>query len=302
MDPLVSVIVPNFNNATYLEECIDSIYNQTYSKIEVILIDDGSTDNSYEIIKKLEEKHRSLKTFFKENGGPSSARNLGLRKAVGEVLAFIDADDIWLKNKLENQISVLLSKKSDIALSDYNLLIEGKTTPSHEQARTDFDNISPLEFFYDNPLKGSASNVIITRRVYEAVGDWDTYLRSSEDPDYWLRCILNGFQVSYSNTVDVLIRNHSNNARSDNSRMFYFQLMSLDKWIKLLELHQVQVPENLLRKAVRARLSRIRYYANKMGRHDLAISTFFIGLNYFGFRFFDKLTFMQFLKSLKKNI
>ena len=90
---MISIIVPIYNTGKYLKKCLDSIKNQTFKDFEVILVDDGSTDNSAEICREFSETDSRFKYFYKENGGTSSARNLGLENAKGEYIAFIDSDD-----------------------------------------------------------------------------------------------------------------------------------------------------------------------------------------------------------------
>lgn len=95
---MISVIVPVYNVELYLQECIDSILTQSYTDIELLLIDDGSKDSSYDICKKYESKDERIKVYKKANGGVSSARNLGIEKAQGEWITFIDSDDYLLNN------------------------------------------------------------------------------------------------------------------------------------------------------------------------------------------------------------
>lgn len=91
----LSIIVPVYNVEHYLEECLDSLLRQKYKSMEIICVDDGSTDGSAEILKKYQESHTKIKVISKENGGLSSARNAGLAKAEGKYVAFVDSDDIW---------------------------------------------------------------------------------------------------------------------------------------------------------------------------------------------------------------
>lgn len=106
--PLVSIIIPTYNRDKYLEESIISVVNQTYQNFEILVIDDGSKVNYAEDICK---KYRSCNYFFKENGGLSSARNFGIRKAKGTYIAFLDDDDFWKEDKIEKQVKILESKK-----------------------------------------------------------------------------------------------------------------------------------------------------------------------------------------------
>ena len=91
--PLISVIIPVYNIEKYLERCVNSVCNQTYENLEILLVDDGSTDNSGKLCEQLAQKDHRIKVFHKENGGSSSARNLGLANAQGEYVGFVDSDD-----------------------------------------------------------------------------------------------------------------------------------------------------------------------------------------------------------------
>lgn len=108
MNKLVSVIVPVYNSSAYLQKCVDAVLSQSYANLEVILVDDGSTDNSWEMIKEFEKNDPRVKGFHKENNGSSSARNLGIEVATGEYICFCDSDDYY-----EPQIVDSLSKVFD---------------------------------------------------------------------------------------------------------------------------------------------------------------------------------------------
>ena len=101
-NPLVSIIVPIYNTAKYLPSCLDSIINQTYQNLEIILIDDGSTDNSYQIAQKYSQKDPRIKLFHQKNAGQSAARNYGIKIAIGRYISFIDSDDKVAQSFIEN--------------------------------------------------------------------------------------------------------------------------------------------------------------------------------------------------------
>lgn len=113
--PKITIIVPIYNVAKYLPTCIDSIINQTYTNLEILLIDDGSTDDSGKIAKSYAEKDSRIKYFHQQNSGQSSARNLGLKKATGEYISFIDADDEITPDFIANLVKPF--KDSKIILS-----------------------------------------------------------------------------------------------------------------------------------------------------------------------------------------
>ena len=110
MKPLVSIIMPVYNAQTYIEQAINSVIEQTYQNWELIVINDGSTDQTKEKIECLQDKYNKYSISImnqKEKTGPAKARNLGLQKAQGEYIAFLDADDRWQENKLEKQITYM---------------------------------------------------------------------------------------------------------------------------------------------------------------------------------------------------
>ena len=109
MSDMISIIIPAYNAADYLAQTIESVLNQTYSDFELILIDDGSTDRTREIIKDYQCKDARIKYFYKENGGVSSARNLGLQKATGDFVSFLDSDDLWDRRFLESMYHKLVA-------------------------------------------------------------------------------------------------------------------------------------------------------------------------------------------------
>ena len=120
-DPLISVIIPVYNVENYLRECLDSVLAQTYSNYEVLLIDDGSTDSSFDICCEYCDKDKRFKVYQKENGGASSARNYGLDCAAGEYLYFLDSDDYLKPIALEKMASCACQHQADL------VFIEGET-------------------------------------------------------------------------------------------------------------------------------------------------------------------------------
>ena len=116
LDTLISVVIPVYNVEKYLRQCLDSVLNQTYNYFEVIMVDDGSTDSSYDICLEYSERDDRFKSFHKENGGASSARNYALDKATGEYLFFLDSDDWIEKNTLERLINTVEDNNVDFVL------------------------------------------------------------------------------------------------------------------------------------------------------------------------------------------
>jgi teichuronic acid biosynthesis glycosyltransferase TuaG len=104
---LVSIVIPAYNAASFIERTINSVLSQTYQNFEVLVFNDGSKDNTLEVIQKLSQNDTRIKVLDKKNSGVSDTRNLGIEMSKGEFIAFLDADDIWLPNKLEIQVSLM---------------------------------------------------------------------------------------------------------------------------------------------------------------------------------------------------
>ncbi|MBO5396700.1 MAG: glycosyltransferase [Clostridia bacterium] len=132
--PLISVIIPVYNVEKYLEECVNSVLAQTYKNIEIILVDDGSTDSSGKLCDSFAENHSNIKVFHKENGGQSTARNMGLEKAQGKYIYFLDSDDIIVPDALEKLCAVAEADCADVVFFDALSFIDEK--PDAEMKQT----------------------------------------------------------------------------------------------------------------------------------------------------------------------
>lgn len=121
---LISIVVPIYNMEKYLDKCINSIINQTYKNIEIILVDDGSTDKSSKIINKYKKLDKRIKAYYKKNGGLSDARNYGIDKATGEYIGFIDSDDYIEKNMYETLYNNIIKYNADISVVGFNVVYE----------------------------------------------------------------------------------------------------------------------------------------------------------------------------------
>ncbi len=123
---LISVIVPVYNVEDYLEECINSILSQTYTNLEILIVDDGSMDNSLAIIQEFSQRDSRITIFTKENGGLSSARNRAIDEAKGEYLTFIDSDDYIEENYIEYLMKSLIDNEADISIVNSYHMMNGK--------------------------------------------------------------------------------------------------------------------------------------------------------------------------------
>ncbi|MFT2007751.1 glycosyltransferase family A protein [Pontibacter sp. 13R65] len=298
-DHCVSVVIPNYNNARYIVQAIESVYIQRFRIFECIVVDDGSTDNSIALLDSLTKKYSSLKVLQQVNGGPSKARNKGWMEAKGDLVAFLDADDLWKIDKLEKQVKLMQAENADVVTSQY-VWFDGKNKILNPQINR--EPIIPFDFWFDTYF--SPSGVLLKKEVLISVGGWDEELWGCEDMDLWFRCALSGYKFSIVNSNDVLIRSHANNSKGNYLKMYQNHLLSLNKWVELIkDIKLSKKDTKLYINAVRKKLSKMRYYATILEDRKAIKQTFYFGIRCVGFRFlFDKLTLRQLYRSFSSNL
>jgi glycosyltransferase involved in cell wall biosynthesis len=153
--PTVSVIIPTYNRAGYVVEAIESVLAQTYKNIEIVVIDDGSTDDTPEMLKPYKEK---IKYIYTENGGPARARNIGMKEAAGEYIAFLDSDDLYYPFKTEIQVA-FLQKNPDVALvcSELSAINDEKILDEFHLKNYHMGAYEHIDATYDNIYSSSVS-------------------------------------------------------------------------------------------------------------------------------------------------
>jgi glycosyltransferase involved in cell wall biosynthesis len=198
--PLVSVIVPVYNGAQHLREAVRSIERQGYQQLEIIVVDDGSTDETPRVIASLGDRVRALR---QDNAGPAAARNYGITAAHGQLLAFCDADDTWPDGKLHLQVGRLQQDTElDVVLGRVQYVAdEGEQVPNVQYEDPDAKTLTHVHL-------GSG---VYTRRAFEAVGDFDATLRFSEDVDWFFRARELDVKIRILPQVTLLYRIHPGN-------------------------------------------------------------------------------------------
>jgi glycosyltransferase involved in cell wall biosynthesis len=184
-DILVSVILPTYNRAEFISAALDSLFAQTYKNWECIIIDDGSTDNTVDILKSYDDPR--VFYFYQKNQGVSAARNTGISQCKGEMIALLDSDDQWLPKKLEKQIAYMLENGFDICQTDEIWIRKGKRVNQKSKYS------KPEGWFFEASLEMcliSPSCTIFTQKVWENIGPFDVEMPSCEDYDMWLRACL----------------------------------------------------------------------------------------------------------------
>ncbi|MFC5684454.1 glycosyltransferase family 2 protein [Flavobacterium sp. MAHUQ-51] len=227
---LISVIIPCYNQAQYLEEALQSVYNQTYQNWECIIVNDGSPDKTEEVAKKWLRKDNRFKYIYKENGGLSSARNIGLDLASGDFIQFLDADDLISKQKMELSLDIFLKFSDlDIVISNYNIIVG----TNHQRIKP-YYNLSDITFNYDTVIdKWDVDFAIpIHCAIFKASSiitlKFNENLKAKEDWLFWIQFFKNNPNFFYINQQLATYRKHSNSMTQSAKYMQESQNMVLD--------------------------------------------------------------------------
>lgn len=191
----VDVIIPTYNGLPHLKEAVDSVLNQTYKNFCLYVIDDGSTDRgaTEKYIKGL--KDRRVKYYKKPNGGQATARNFGIARSSSPYLAFLDADDLWRKDKLEKQLAVFRKKPSVGLVYGLHKLIDADGNVFGDVTYQKRGHLFKY-LLSANWISGSGSMVLIKREVFERVGVFREDFLIGEDWEMWLR-IARDYEIDY---------------------------------------------------------------------------------------------------------
>ena len=211
--PRVSIIIPAYNSAKYLLEAIESVLNQTYADYEIIVIDDGSTDNTSKVI---EPCLQHIRYFQQENQGVSAARNRGLDLARGELIAFLDADDIFMPYKLEEQVAVFDAQPEvGIVNSGFRIIKEDGEFVTDVERWREIPDLTPEIWLLHKPVLPSA--MMFRREWFDKVGGFDCRFFSSEDVEITLRMVAKGCQATWLPKITVYYRRHDRSATWGNA-------------------------------------------------------------------------------------
>lgn len=231
MDNLVSVIIPTYNNAQFVCDAIDSVLSQTYKNSEILVIDDGSTDDTRKRIEKYNGKH--IKYIYQENKGLAAARNTGIKASTGELIAFLDADDMWLPEKLERQINII-KEFPDVGLvgCGYYGVDESGERIKETKGRNYSNKESLLnDLMMRNVVTGSGSGVLAKKECFKKAGLFDESFRSTEDRDMWYR-ILNLYDLRFVTEYLVIIRVRQNSLSKNVPMMKFSQKKFIQKHLR----------------------------------------------------------------------
>jgi glycosyltransferase involved in cell wall biosynthesis len=223
--PLVSVIVPACNAAPYIQQTVSSVLEQTYTNLEVLVVDDGSTDETSAVVRSISAEDSRVRLLHQANAGVAAARNYGIREARGEFIAPLDADDIWFPRKLERQVESMVSAGSSVGLVYTWVAVIDSQGHIIESSVRNLQGDVLVDLVFSNFI-GCASDPLIRRTCLEAVGGYDPWFREqeaqgSEDWDLYLRLaeqcefrVVPEFLASYRRTPDSMSRQYMSMERS----------------------------------------------------------------------------------------
>lgn len=255
---LISIIVPCYNYGHFIAETLDSVGAQTLSSWECIVVDDGSTDNSREVISSFVAADSRFRYIRKESAGVSAARNTGIRAARGACIQFLDADDLMESGKLAAQKRFLdLHPEVDVVYGDA-FFFDGAGTGGKND----------LQFFESVAVSGQCAKIVsklvednifivsaplVRASVIERIGGFNEGMKHLEDWEFWLRCALGGSNFAYHQSPEssTLIRRHRHSLSADTGRMLK---ANLDLRTKLLE----TLPDEASRRINRKQLATTR--------------------------------------------
>lgn len=219
MNPLVSVVIPVYNSALFLKECIDSVINQTYQNIEIIIVDDGSTDESCDIIEKYYKDN--VKLIRQKNSGASSARNNALNYINGKYVQFLDSDDYLDNKKIEIQIQNLKQANGVLAFGDTKFLINETSAIINnenifESEYAPLDLIKKLYGYNDNGSMITVSSWLTNVEIIKNAGRWNETLTQDDDGEYFNRVILNSNKIIFcKDSIDYYRKYKTHNSISN---------------------------------------------------------------------------------------
>lgn len=224
--PLVSVIIPNYNYARYLAQAVDSALAQTYPSVEVVVIDDGSRDDSLEVLRGYGER---VRWFAQTNAGVAAARNRGIEESRGEYLAFLDSDDVWLPEKLEKQMRRFLSD-AELGLVHCGFVeidAAGKLGEQHLDGME--GRVAPELLLLQRPvILGGGSAVVVTKSAAREVGGFDLRLPPAEDWEFYYR-VARAYKVGFVPEVLMRYRDHGGGGHMNHKRMARSLLLAFEK-------------------------------------------------------------------------
>jgi glycosyltransferase involved in cell wall biosynthesis len=223
------IIIPAYNAAKFLPAALESVIRQTYSDWRIILVNDGSSDETPAIGRVFQQQLGSKMLFLEhENRGLSASRNIAMQHSTAPLLALLDADDIWLPNRLEASRRCFENNQVGLSYGFVSLIDAGGNVLHTQNPQDQLDEGSVSSAIYTRSINLPCPTISFRRECISEVGDFDEDMRASEDRDLWLRISLK-YEVARIPEVIALYRVSSGSMSDDLERMFHAQLKFIEK-------------------------------------------------------------------------
>lgn len=215
MNPLISVIVVTYNRAQYLKDALDSILRQTFKDYEIILVDDGSTDNTKEIV----EQYEGIQYIYQEHGGISKARNTAVRVAKGKWIATLDSDDLWKEEKLQKQVDYVRAHPGCRIV--YTAFSNFTEIPEDELDERQKDLLQVINKWY-------LPSALIEAKLFDEIGLYDETLEWCEDTDWVFRLKFSGVNIEHRVDETLYLRRvHNSNIFNSHNYLYSTDVRNL---------------------------------------------------------------------------
>lgn len=273
MPPKISVIIPTFNRASMVVETIDSVLNQTYKDFEIIVVDDGSTDDTTETLRPYFDRIKYLK---QSNQGHAAARNAGFKVALGELIAQGDSDDLWFPEKLEKQVKYL-NEHPDVDMVCGNGIffgdpkVEGKKViPDKRAIPLEREGVSLRSIFMKSSIR--TPTIIAKRHVFKGVGGFDPNFKICVDLDFAFRVLMK-YKVVFMNEPLFKLRRHEGHLGGDSERRTLFNIKAIEKLLREYPEARALIGQDNINRRLAYRYYRLgRIYRKKKRRSDALVA------------------------------
>lgn len=260
----VSVIIPTYNRKEITQTAINSILKQSYNNFEIIIIDDGSSDGSFQILKEQYEQEEKIILLKQSHSGVSKARNLGLKHASGEWLAFLDSDDFFHADKLEKQIELIKQNPQyKICHCEEIWIKDGVRINPHKKHQKIGGDVFPRSV---ELCSISISTALVHKSLFEELGNFDESMLACEDYDLWLRFTAKNETLFHPEHLTTKFGGHADQLSKKHWGMDRFRIYALDKILKSNTLNKEQ--ELLTKQTLQKKLTIFLKGARKHGNQE----------------------------------
>ena len=306
MDNLISIIVPIYNTEKYLVRCLDSLINQTYKNIEILCINDGSTDNSLNILNEYATKDKRIIVINQTNSGAATARNNGLDNATGQFLMFCDSDDYYEPDMCQKMINAILSYNVDLVMCDCKYIKEEYFTTTRTQKDIKYHNLKLIGFHSINKNNYDIINVILWNKIFKTslvekyhISFPDVY--EHDDASFILKYL--AISSSYYGLNEILYNYNISNPNSLMENLYrknnqnHFDFLYAYNDVTLFMLKTPIIPKEITKKYKEIYINIIKYWGSFLDNSNKIQMFSILQKQLLNITFFDDITLIKAIKN-----